>query len=91
MGKCVSVKLFRIPNCNLCNDIEQKLKEFELSIYDCSKKQNKTAMMGLKRIIGKWFGYPIIVIQCEDIMLLISGYYKEMITDIKKSVKEMGG
>ncbi len=91
MTKCVNVKLYRIPECKLCDEVELNLKEFDISIYDCSRQTNKNAMIGLKRIFGKWFGYPIVVIQHEDIILLISGYYSELMKDIKKSIKEMGG
>ncbi len=84
-----TVKIFRIPECKLCDEMEKSLKEFKPLVYDCSKEKYKRTMRGAKRLFGKFFGYPIIIIQYEDILLVISGYYSSMINDIKRCIREM--
>ena len=88
-GNCVTVKLYRIPKCSLCDKMEKDLKKFNPVIYDCSKHKNRKIMEGVKKITDKWFKYPLVVIQYEDLALMISGYYSEMINDIKKTIREM--
>ncbi len=86
---CVTVKVFRIPECKLCDEVERSLKEFEPMVYDCSKDKYKKIGKGISRMLGKFFGYPLIVIQYEDIFLGISGYYSEMMNDIKGTIREL--
>ena len=83
------VKLYRIPSCKICDEVEGTLKEFKPIVYDCSLHRNKEIKIGFKRVLGKFFGYPIIVIQCGDMLLMVAGYYEEMLKDIKKTIREM--
>ncbi len=91
MNECPpTIKIFRIPECALCDETEKSLKEFKPLVYDCSKNnKHKKAMAGVKRILGKFFGYPLVVVQYEDIILMISGYYSEILSELKKSIREM--